>query len=326
MPKPYSNILFKSPPDILFARTGATVGKSYIISNIKEKAIFASYLIRVKVANSLNAQYVKLFFDTSFYWGQITNKSVGTGQPNVNEALLQELILPIPTVDEQAKIVSEIKPFFTLIDEIEENKLSLEQFIKQTKSKVLDLAIRGKLVPQDPNDEPISVLLEKIKNEQKKAGKKMEMASDISHYKPFEIPKSWVWCKLGDVFQITMGQSPEGTSVTYNDSGVEFHQGKVNFGEMYLENSNLYTHKPTRIAEANSLLLCVRAPVGILNITTRKICIGRGLCAIQTLNKMNLIFAFHWLRTLENTFNLKATGSTFTAISSDIINSCYAVL
>jgi type I restriction enzyme S subunit len=85
-----------------------------------------------------------------------------------------------------------------IIHKIQENKLSLTQLLKQTKSKVLDLAIHGKLVPQDLNDEPASVLLEKIKNEQKKVGKKVKNISDNSHY-PFEIPESWVWCKLGEL-------------------------------------------------------------------------------------------------------------------------------
>jgi len=116
-----------------------------------------------------------------------------------------------------------------------------------------------------------------------------------------------------------MGQSPEGSSVTFNNHGVEFHQGKLCFDEKYLNISNFYTDSPTRIANPNNLLLCVRAPVGIVNITSRRICIGRGLCAVQAPTEVDILFAFYWLKTLENTFNQKATGSTFTAISGDII-------
>jgi type I restriction enzyme S subunit len=91
---------------------------------------------------------------------------------------------------------------FALIDKIEINKLSLEQFVKQAKSKVLDLAIRGKLVPQDPNDEPASVLLERIKNERKTE----EKTTDNSHY-PFDVPESWVWCKLGEIVKHNTGKT-----------------------------------------------------------------------------------------------------------------------
>ena len=198
---------------------------------------------------------------------------------------------------------------------------------KKLRQKILDLAIRGKLVPQDPSDEPASVLLERIRKEKErliKAGKikrDKEKTSDKSHYRnvPFEVPEGWAWCRLGDIFHVMMGQSPEGSSVSHNNQGIEFHQGKLCFSEKYLEKSNFYTDNPTRIAEPNSLLLCVRAPVGIVNITLRKICIGRGLCAIIVPETMDILFVFYWLKTLENIFNQKATGSTFTAISGDII-------
>ncbi|MDR1761214.1 MAG: restriction endonuclease subunit S, partial [Bacteroidales bacterium] len=151
--------------DIVFARTGATVGKSFLIKDLKNESVFASYLIRIQLKEKLNAQYVKYFFESGYYWEQIEDKSVGTGQPNVNGTLLGELQIPLPPLAEQRRIVSKIGECFVLIDQIEEKKLSLTQFIKQTKSKVLDLAIRGKLVPQNPNDEPASVLLEQSKKE-----------------------------------------------------------------------------------------------------------------------------------------------------------------
>jgi type I restriction enzyme S subunit len=105
--------------DILFARTGATVGKSYLISDIKENAVFASYLIRVKPCKDINARFLKFFFETNFYWTQITNKSVGTGQANVNGTALGELILPLPPLPEQKRIVSKIEYIFAQLNEIE---------------------------------------------------------------------------------------------------------------------------------------------------------------------------------------------------------------
>jgi type I restriction enzyme S subunit len=105
--------------DIVFARTGATVGKSFLISHLEEKSIFASYLIRIRLKETLNAQYVKYFFESNYYWEQIENKSVGTGQPNVNGTLLSELKIPIPPIDEQQRIVTQIKGIFTHLDSIE---------------------------------------------------------------------------------------------------------------------------------------------------------------------------------------------------------------
>ena len=308
--------------DILFARTGATVGKSYIISTLNDKVIFASYLIRIKPSTHLNASYIKLFFESEFYWNQIVEKSVGIGQPNVNGTSLSELKIPIPPLLEQQRIVSMIRPIFTVIKKIEKNEHDLLQYINQAKSKILDLAIRGKLVPQDPNDEPASALLERIKAEHPERKKKPSKTSDNSHYEnlPFQIPESWAWCTFDDVFEIIMGQSPSGADINQNE-GIEFHQGKLYFGESVLQHSQTFTRKISKIAPANSLIMCVRAPVGNVNITDREVCVGRGLCSLKPLGGISTNFMFFWIDYFKETFNRKATGSTFVAISGEIIRS-----
>ena len=80
-----------SDGDILFARTGATVGKSYLVKGLQDKAIYASYLIRVQTFNEILPEYVKFFFESGFYWEQIQKDSVGIGQPNVNGTTLSQL-------------------------------------------------------------------------------------------------------------------------------------------------------------------------------------------------------------------------------------------
>lgn len=117
-----------------------------------------------------------------------------------------------------------------------------------------------------------------------------------------------------------MGQSPNGNSVVENGTGMEFHQGKIEFQDIHLGTSRFTTTKPTKIATPNSLLLCVRAPVGVLNITQREICIGRGLCALKPyLDEFSTLLWFYLLSTYKMYFEKKATGSTFTAISNEII-------
>ena len=136
---------------------------------------------------------------------------------------------------------------------------------------------------------------------------------------PFEIPDSWEWVRLGTVFNIEMGQSPAGNTVSSNKDGIEFHQGKVHFGEIFLQESGQYTSDPKKYAEQNSVLLCVRAPVGKVNITRRKICIGRGLCAILPFADMPLMFLYYLLEAYENIFVKQATGTTFIAITAEIV-------
>ncbi|WP_280230513.1 restriction endonuclease subunit S, partial [Bacteroides fragilis] len=177
--------------DIVFARTGATVGKSYLIEGLRQKAIYASYLIRVQTFDLILPEYVKLFFESGYYWEQIELSSVGIGQPNVNGTILGNLKVPLPPFAEQKRIVIEIKRWLSLIGSVEKGKGDLRATIKQTKSKILDLAIHGKLVPQDPNDEPASELLKRI-------NPKAEITCDNEHDR--KLPQIWTWVKGKNIF------------------------------------------------------------------------------------------------------------------------------
>ena len=200
--------------DILFARTGATVGKSYLVQGLTEKAIYASYLIRVQTYNAVLPQYIKFYFESGYYWEQIEQESVGVGQPNVNGSILGNLQIPIPPIHEQNRIVLELTRWKDIIDAIEDGTIELESYVKQTKSKILDLAISGKLVPQDPNDEPAIEILRRINPGFKPC--------DNSHYEniEFDIPQNWVWATIGDIFEHNTGKAlnasnPNGTMLDY---------------------------------------------------------------------------------------------------------------
>ena len=188
--------------DILFARTGATVGKSYLVQGLKEDAIYASYLIRVQTFSEILPQYVKYYFESGYYWEQITQKSVGVGQPNVNGTVLGNLQIPIPPIQEQIRITTELTNWLNIFDILEQEKVKLNTFISQIKSKILDLAIQGKLVPQDSTDEPAIELLKRINPN--------FTPCDNSHYEniPFKIPQNWCWIKLNTVCNIARGGSP----------------------------------------------------------------------------------------------------------------------
>ena len=186
--------------DILFARTGATVGKSYLVDNLNEQAIYASYLIRVQTPSVILPSYIKYFFESGFYWEQISLNSVGIGQPNVNGTTLAALTIPIPPYQEQIRIAEEAKRCLSIIDNLDFEKEGLSKCIDVTKSKILDLAIHGKLVPQDLNDEPAIELLKRINPK--------FTPCDNAQY-PYEVPDSWGWCKLIELCSfLSRGKSP----------------------------------------------------------------------------------------------------------------------
>ena len=197
-----------SDGDILFARTGATVGKSYLVESAPNNAIFASYLIRVQYSHSVIPQYIKFFFESGYYWEQISSNSVGVGQPNVNGTSLGKLRIPLPPAAEQKRISEEAHRWMGVIDSLEFEAQHLSEDIGASKSKILDLAIHGKLVPQDPSDEPAIELLKRINPNFK--------ASDNLHYEG-KLPSGWMLCCLEDVLDYEQPQAYIVESTDYSD-------------------------------------------------------------------------------------------------------------
>ena len=116
----------------------------------------------------------------------------GAAQPNLNTDLIKSMLIPLPPLTEQKRIIKEIERCFSLINQIDQNKSDLQTIIKQTKSKILDLAIHGKLVPQDPNDEPASELLKRINPD--------FTPCDNAHSE--KLPEGWCICKLENIAKI----------------------------------------------------------------------------------------------------------------------------
>ncbi len=196
---------------------------------------------------------------------------------------------------------------------------------QELKNSILQLAIQGRLVEQRPEEGTAEELYQQIQAEKQsliksgKIKKEKPLPEITDDEKPFDIPESWKWVRLGDTFAIEMGQSPDGNSVSEFSNGTEFHQGKVFFGDKLLKKSPQKTSMPTKIAPAYSVLLCVRAPVGKVNITDREICIGRGLCSVASIAGIPTDFVYYLLATYENIFIKQATGTTFVAITGAVV-------
>ena len=146
-----------APGDIVIARTGGTIGKSFLIAEkLEELAVFASYLIRV-IPDKLNVNpsYLLRFLDSPYYWEQLSDNSRGTGQPNVNAKALAGIKVPLPPIEEQLRIVAKISQLFDQIELAEKayNELS-EPLAERFRQLCLEKAIQGKLVPQLGTNSP----------------------------------------------------------------------------------------------------------------------------------------------------------------------------
>jgi type I restriction enzyme S subunit len=146
--------------DILFARSGATAGKSYLISE-RPLAVFASYLIRVQIFPEVSPEYLYAFLNSDDYWRQLVTR--GNAQPNANARVLGNIRFPLAPLAEQQRIVAGIGALFAQADAIEAAVDIARKRVDKLDQAILARAFRGELVSQDPDDEPASVLLERIR-------------------------------------------------------------------------------------------------------------------------------------------------------------------
>lgn len=187
--------------DILITCKG-TIGEMTILEI--DKVHIARQLMSIDTI--INNQKYILYFLT-FKLKEIQQKANGL-IPGINREDILLQIIPLPPLLEQRRIVEKIEELLALVDDLETNKTDLQSYIKQAKSKVLEMAVRGELVPQNPNDEPASVLLERIKKEQKSSKSKGKTTEHNTHYEEellFDIPENWVWCRLGEVCDFENG-------------------------------------------------------------------------------------------------------------------------
>lgn len=127
--------------------------------------------------------------------------------------------------------------------------------------------------------------------------------------------------KLSDIATITMGQSPDGKTYNTDGNGMCFYQGKTEFGDLYIGEATTWTTAPSRIAEANDVLMSVRAPVGSTNIATQTCCLGRGLAGIRPIKgKSTTMFILYSMRSIEDDIENMGVGSTFKAINKDVVH------
>ena len=273
------------PGDIIVSCAG-TIGETYYLPNDAVLGIINQALMRVKLFDNQMVLYWQLLFD----YVMISNtKMKGNGSAIKNIPpfeILKNIVIPLPPLAEQRRIVAKIEELMPLVERYGKAQQALDQL-----NESLPARLRQSILQEAIFGNHVGIQLSEIK-----------------------------YVKLKDICEIVMGQSPEGN--TYNNSdGIEFHQGKVAFGEMFLLPSGVFTTSPTKYAEPDSIVVSVRAPVGTANITKRKICIGRGLACIKPKQDADLMYIFYLLESPEVREYLEdnSTGTTFKAISGKVL-------
>ena len=274
--------------DILFARTGGTVGKSFLVEEVPEKAIYAGYLIRTRYSSLLNPRYMKSFMESQLYWEQLKNGTIATAQPNCNGKTLAKMLLPIPPTKEQDRIVKKLTQLSSFLDNygLCQDRLNLlnEEIKEQLKKSILQEAIQGKLVPQFTEEGTAQDLLEQIKKEKLnlvKGGKlkKSALATsvifrgddnkyyeqigkkcwDITEQIPFEIPSNWEWCRVRNVSNSYIGLTYKPTDIDEKGTIVlrscNIQNGKLALDDIVRVTKNI---SEKLLVEKNDIIICAR--------------------------------------------------------------------
>ena len=308
----------------------AWVTDNALIAAIKEKSIFdIDFLVAV-------LKYLDL-----------GKTSVSTAQPVVSGKGILPLIVPVPPKIEQNRILKSYIQIMPVLDLIENNKEEVLSLISMTKSKILDLAIRGQLVPQDPNDEPASVLLERIRAEKEeliKAGKikrdKKESiifkGDDNSYYEkigdkircidaeiPFDLPELWTFARLKHIGGIVGGGTPKTNIGKYWDGNIPWltPADLSGYDSMYISTGSRtitdfgLKSSSAQMLPANSILYSSRAPIGYTAIATIPVCTNQGFKSVVPYDFSMSPYLYYCLRARTDNIIQRATGTTFKEIS-----------
>ena len=334
----YSNLVYSSnnediklysleKDDLLFNRTNSSewVGKTAIYKK-EQPAIYAGYLIRIRPI-LIFSDYLNTVMNSSYYRNWCYNvKTDAVNQSNINAQKLSQLMIPIPPLKEQERIVVEVAKWISLIDTIKNSKEDLQTTIKQAKSKILNLAIHGKLVPQDPNDEPAIELLKRINPD--------FTPCDNGHYPniPFDIPRNWIWVELGKIGRWQSGSTPNRLNKAYYGGNIPW----LKTGDL---NDGYITHIPEYITEkalnetsvklnpiGSVLIAMYGATIGKIGILTFAATTNQACCACDVFEGIEKEYLFYFLLSHKEEFIKLGGGGAQPNISKEKIVSTYIPL
>ena len=291
--------------DLLFARTGATVGKSYLISGSIPESVFASYLIRVRLLEEVYPKYVAYFFRSGDYWRQITENQAGIGQPNVNGTKLAQIKIPVAPLSQQGLIVAEIEKQFSRLDEAVATLKRVKANLKRYKA-----AVEGKLTEawrkQHSNVEPASKLLKRILAERRVKwsckGKYKELPIPDATILP-RLPQTWTWSSVeticSDVVDCPQSTPKWQTSGRVCLRTTEFRPGRLDLSDVRYVSQATYEARIQRLTPRENDIVYSREG-GILGLACMiparlNPCLGQRMMLLRSHALFSPNLLMYWL-------------------------------
>ena len=309
------------PNDLLLNITGGSLGRCAIVPNEIDRGNVSQHVCILRPI-IVNAEYLHIFILSSFF--AKTMKITGSGREGLPKYNLEKMLLPIPPIEEQTRIIHELNKWIDWVKTVEENQQDLVETIRNTKNKILDLAIHGKLVSQNPTDEPAFELLKRI-------NPKAEITCDNGHYQnlPFEVPQKWSWTTLGKIGKWQSGSTPSRLNKDYYNGDIPW----LKTGDL---NDGYITHIPEYITEkalnetsvklnpSGSVLIAMYgATIGKIGILTYPATTNQACCACETFNGIDKEFLFFFLLSHRDEFIKMGGGGAQPNISKEkIVNTC----
>ena len=302
----------------------------------------------VKVCNiSINKTFLCYVMLSELVQQQFQDKTHQVAMPKLALERILGTLIPVCPVKEQQLIVFSIKSALQISDTIEIQKDTLFELVSATKSKILDLAIRGKLVPQDPNDEPASVLLERIRAEKEELIKQGKIKRDkkesvifkgednsyyekigdeitcIDDFLPFDIPDTWTWTRLKNIGDVIGGGTPKTNNHNYWDGEIPwvtpadlsgYNNMYIAYGSRFITELGL-KESSAQLLPKDSVLFSSRAPIGYIAIAENAIATNQGFKSVSPYISGISEYLYFCLKRCTDDIIQRASGTTFKEIS-----------
>ena len=302
--------------ELMLSNIGS-IGKVFKVPYFDIPMSLAPNSIILRFFDDITSDYFELVFKSFVGQNYLQYLSCGAAMPKFNKTDLRAMIVPLAPLNEQNRMVISTRNCFSIVDEIENSQTGLSNIISVVKSIILDLAIRGKLVPQNPDDEPASVLLERIRAEKEeliKAGKikrdKKESTifkgDDNSYYE--DLPEMWELVNFKDCATLISGRDLNKNEYNAESIGIPYITGASNFinGNILI---NRWTTAPKTISEVNDILITCKGTVGELAINKYdNIHIARQIMAIRVYKNINLEYIKFFLESIVMEIKKTANG------------------
>ena len=296
--------------DVLLVKTGSSYGKCAYVESLPKEATINPQFVVLKFIGC-NPRFLTCCLQSNYARKQYEEFVLGTAIPTFTQVALGAMAIPMPPIEEQERIVAEVEKLLTIVDNIEQSKQDLSTAITQTKNRILDLAIHGKLVPQDPNDEPAIEILKRINPK--------FVPCNNAHYE--NVPNSWCWTTLGEVCELITGSTPSKLHPEYYGGDFPFYKPTdLDVGRHVAIPSEFLTgegKKVSRVIPVGATAICCIGSIGKCGYIEKEGATNQQINTAVPSKSLHPLYLYYFCN---STFFVEELTADSSAITISIVN------